>query len=136
MAISKVRIDKWLWSVRIYKTRTLATTACKKSNVKINDKAVKPSYLLTVGKEVQVHKNGYNLVYQVDKLIGKRVGAPIAAECYTDLTPADELSKYDDWFVGKAKPEVREKGTGRPTKRERRELDEFKGTIIFGDEEE
>lgn len=133
--LKKVRIDKWLWAVRIFKTRTLATETCKKSNVKINDKSVKPSYLLTVGETVGVHKNGFNLTYKVTGLLAKRVSATLAQECYEDLTPASELNKYNEWFVGKARPEMREKGTGRPTKRERREIDEYKSMVFEGEEE-
>lgn len=134
-SISKIRIDKWLWSVRIFKTRTQASEACKKSNVKINEKAVKPSYMLTVGETLHVHKAGFNLTYVSKALISKRVGSPIAVTCYDDLTPASELNKYNDWFVGKARPETRERGTGRPTKRERREIDGFKDSR-FGEEQE
>lgn len=122
----KVRVDKWLWSVRIFKSRTLATTACKSSKVKINEVAVKPSFQLEGGEILHVRKNGFDLQFKVDKLIEKRVGAPIAVECYTDLTPAEELNKYQDWFVGKAAPEKREKGAGRPTKKERRTIDRYK----------
>lgn len=67
------------------------------------------------------------MIFKVVKLIHKRVGAPIAKECYEDLTPAEEMNKFKDWFVGKAKPEFREKGAGRPTKRQRREIDKYKG---------
>lgn len=134
-SLNKVRIDKWLWAVRIFKTRTLATTQCKKGNVKINGKSVKPSYLLTRDETIEVHKNGFNLTYEVVDLLAKRVGATIAVECYNDLTPADELNKFNDWFVGKGKPEMREKGTGRPTKRERRDIDEYKDAVFWGEEE-
>lgn len=123
----KVRVDKWLWSVRIFKSRTLATTACKSNKVKIGDLALKPSSLLEGGEVLLVRKNGFDLQFKVDKLIEKRVGAPIAVECYTDLTPPEELNKYKDWFVGKAAPEKREKGAGRPTKRERRDIEKYKG---------
>ncbi|MEN0004052.1 MAG: RNA-binding S4 domain-containing protein, partial [Bacteroidota bacterium] len=99
--LEKVRIDKWLWSVRIFKSRTMATDACKKGNIKINDQNVKPSYLLTRGEIVQVKKNGFNLTFRVIDLLQKRVGAPIAQACYEDLTPAEEMNKYQDWFVGK-----------------------------------
>ena len=122
----KVRIDKWLWSVRIFKTRTLATNACKSGKVRINDSSVKPSYLLQVGEHIQVHKDGFYLQFKALKLISKRVGAPIAITCYENLTPEEELNKYNDWFVGKAQSERREKGSGRPTKKQRREIDEFK----------
>lgn len=124
--MKKVRIDKWLWSVRIFKSRTQATDACKARKIKIDDVNVKPSFLVVGGEHVHVKKNGFNLEFKILKLIEKRVGAPIAVTCYEDLTPQEELNKYKDWFVGKASAERREKGTGRPTKRERRDIDSFK----------
>lgn len=124
--MEKVRIDKWLWSVRIFKSRTLAADAIKAGKVKIGDAVAKPSDLVTTGQVVYVKKDGFNLEFFVKKLIEKRVGAPLAAECYDNLTPAEELNKYQEWFVGKSGIEWREKGTGRPTKRERREIDTFK----------
>lgn len=124
--LKKVRIDKWLWSVRIFKSRSMATDACKSGKVKINDTSIKPSYLLQREEIVEVRKNGFNLTYKVIDLIEKRVSATLAQPCYEDLTPAEELNKYKDWFVGKAKPETREKGTGRPTKKDRRSIDQFK----------
>lgn len=126
--MDKVRIDKWLWSVRIFKSRTLATDACKSGKVKIKGTSVKPSYLLERDQLVEVRKNGFELQFKVIDLIQKRVSAPIAQECYEDLTPAEELNKYQDWFVGKAAAEKRAKGAGRPTKKERRTIDEFKWT--------
>lgn len=122
----KVRIDKWLWSVRIFKSRTIATDACKSGKIKIDGVTVKPSYLVSRGEEIEVRKEGFNLRFRVVDLIEKRVGAPIAQKCYEDLTPEEELQKYNAWFIGKAAPEKREKGAGRPTKRERREIDQFK----------
>ena len=122
----KVRIDKWLWSVRIFKTRTLATHACKSGKVRINDNTVKPSYLLQKEEKIQVHKDGFYLQFKALELIQKRVGAPIAITCYENLTPEEELNKYNDWFVGKAQSERRKKGSGRPTKKERREINDFK----------
>ena len=74
METTKIRVDKWLWSVRIYKTRTQATDACKRNNVKIRSKAVKPSTLISTDEIVEVHKNGFNLTFKVLKLISKRVG--------------------------------------------------------------
>lgn len=124
--MDKVRIDKWLWSVRIWKSRSQATDACKSGKVKIDGVTIKPSYQVAVGETVQVRKEGFDMVYKVLKLIEKRVGAPIAETCYENLTPADELNKFKDWFVGKAAAERRERGAGRPTKRERRDLDRFK----------
>lgn len=124
--MDKVRIDKWLWSVRIFKSRTIATDACKSGKVKIKGANVKPSYLLEREELVEVRKNGFDLKFRVIDLIQKRVSAPLAQQCYEDLTPAEELNKYQDWFVGKAAAEKREKGAGRPTKKERRSIDEFK----------
>lgn len=124
--MDKVRIDKWLWSVRIFKSRTVATDACKGGKVKIKGESIKPSYQLQEGEVVQVRKNGFDFQFKAVKLIQKRVGAPIAITCYEDLTPKEELDKYKNWFVGKAAAEHRERGAGRPTKRERREIDRFK----------
>ncbi len=122
----KIRIDKWLWSVRIFKSRTLATDTCKSGKVKVEGEPVKPSYLLQVGEHVAVKKNGFNFEFKVLALLEKRVGAPQAQECYEDLTAEEELNKFNDWFVGKAPVERRERGAGRPTKKERRELEQFK----------
>ncbi len=124
--MKKVRVDKWLWSVRIFKSRTLSTSACKGGSVKLNDSKLKPSYLLVGGEVLKVSKNGFNLTFKVEKLIEKRVGAPLAIECYKNLTPEAEMNKFTDWFVGKSKGEFREKGLGRPTKRQRRDIDKFK----------
>jgi ribosome-associated heat shock protein Hsp15 len=129
----KVRIDKWLWSVRIFKSRSISTDACKKGKVVIDEKQVKPSYLLQRGEIVHVKKNGFNYTFKVVDLVSKRVSASLAQPCYENLTPEDELNKYKAWFVGKGRPEIREKGSGRPTKRERRELDRYK-TDWLGDE--
>jgi ribosome-associated heat shock protein Hsp15 len=128
--MAKVRIDKWLWSVRVYKTRTLAIDACKMGRVRIGDQPVKPSYLLAEGEVVTVRKDGFNLLYRPLQLIEKRVGAAIAAACYEDLTPEEEKNKYNAWFLneGSPTPEKRERGTGRPTKKARREIDQFKDT--------
>ena len=81
---------------------------------------------------MHVHKNGFNLIFEVVQLLEKRVSAPLAQAAYINQTSEEEMRKFEDWFVGKASPERRERGEGRPTKRERRELDEFKGEF-FGD---
>ncbi len=124
--MEKVRIDKWLWAVRIFKTRTLASDNCKKANIKINDVKAKASSQVTIGDKVGVHKDGFNLIFKIEKLIEKRVGAPLAIQCYENLTTEEEMNKFSDWFVGKAKPEIREKGAGRPTKKDRRTIEDFK----------
>jgi ribosome-associated heat shock protein Hsp15 len=122
----KVRIDKWLWSVRIFKSRTLASDTIKSNKVKVNDNEVKSSFLVQRNDVIVVKKGGFNFTFKVLDLIEKRVGAPIAALCYRDMTTQEELNKYNDWFTGKRNAETRDRGTGRPTKRERRDIDEFK----------
>ena len=126
MALEKVRIDKWLWAVRIFKSRTLATDSCKSGKVKMNEQNLKPSYLIQRDDVVQVRKEGFDLTFKVIDLLDKRVGAPRAVLCYENLTSEEELNKFKDWYIGKGSAERREKGAGRPTKRERREIDRFK----------
>ncbi|HQW02166.1 MAG TPA: RNA-binding S4 domain-containing protein [Saprospiraceae bacterium] len=122
----KVRIDKYLWSIRIFKSRTLATDACKEGKVKLHEENAKPSAMVTVGDIIDVVKDGFKLKYKVIQLIEKRVSPILAKPCYEDLTPEEEINKYKSWFIGKGGPERRERGAGRPTKRDRREIDEFK----------
>ena len=126
-----MRVDKWLWCVRIFKSRSKATDACKKSRISIGDNTLKPSYLVKVGDKLDVRKDGYHLEFLVKALIPSRVSATLAQPCYENITPEAELSKFRDWFIGKAAPERREKGAGRPTKRERREIDDYKDEIFL-----
>ncbi|HOY04966.1 MAG TPA: RNA-binding S4 domain-containing protein [Saprospiraceae bacterium] len=125
--MNKVRVDKWLWSVRIYKSRTIATDACKSGKIKVAGHGVKPSYQITEGDVVTVKKEGFTFEFRAVQLIEKRVGAPIAITCYEDITPAAEKSKYEAWFLN-ATPtnEKRERGSGRPTKKDRRDIDTLK----------
>ncbi|MEQ8704789.1 MAG: RNA-binding S4 domain-containing protein [Phaeodactylibacter sp.] len=127
--IEKVRVDKWLWSVRIFKSRTQATDACKSGKVHVNDSVAKPSQLIQREDNLKVKKNGFQFQYKVTDLIQKRVGAPIAQTCYEDLTPEEELNKYNEWFVGKGRTEFRDKGAGRPTKRDRRKIEQLKDKL-------
>ena len=117
-----VRIDKYLWSVRIFKTRTLATEACKKGKVTVDDMPAKPSRTVTGGDVVQVRKAPVTYSYKVLDPIEKRVGARIVHNYVEDVTPEEELKKLDlkdDFFV------KRDRGAGRPTKKERRLLDDL-----------
>jgi ribosome-associated heat shock protein Hsp15 len=100
----------------------------KSGKVKVNGDKVKPSSTVGIGDIVDVRKNYINYRFEVVKLIKKRVGAAIAVECYKDLTPEEELRKFEEWFNVTPVPERREKGAGRPTKKERREIDKFKGS--------
>ena len=124
--LEKVRIDKWLWAIRVFKSRTMSTDACKGDKVKLNAVNAKPSTLIVVGDTIEVKKDGFNYTYKVVQLLENRVSAILAAPCYENLTPESELKKFDEWFVGNAGKELRERGTGRPTKRDRRAIDKLK----------
>ena len=117
-----VRIDKYLWAVRLYKTRTLATEACRKGKVSMDDMPAKPSRTVTTGDVIQVNKLPVVYSYRVKDPIEKRVGAKIVEDYVEDVTSAEELHKLemkDDFFL------KRDRGTGRPTKKERRLLDDI-----------
>ena len=117
-----VRIDKYLWAVRLYKTRTLATEACKKGRITVDDMPAKPSRNITAGDVIEVKKMPVVYSYRVLNPIEKRVGARIVAQYVEDITPQEELQKLkmeDDFFI------KRDRGTGRPTKKERRLLDDL-----------
>ena len=133
--MDKVRVDKWLWSVRIFKSRSMATDACKSGKISIGEARLKPSFLVKGGETLSVKKNGFDLVIKVKELINKRVSATLAEPCYEDLTPAEEMAKFKTWFVGKTGIERRERGAGRPTKRERRDIEGYKLHQFFEDGE-
>jgi len=119
-----VRIDKWLWAVRIYKTRSIASDACRNGKVEIQDQKVKPSKSVSVGDIISVKKPPYRFTYKVCGLIGKRVSAKLAAAYYEDMTPAEELLKVKT--IHESAFFKRESGTGRPTKKDRRTIDRFR----------
>jgi len=133
MASTKLRVDKWLWSVRIFKSRSKATAACKNGRIKSGEQTLKPSSLIQAGQKLEIKKDGFNLTFEINKIISKRVSATLAEPCYTNLTPVEELDKFKNWFIGKGRPEIRMKGEGRPTKRERREIDSFKEELYLDD---
>lgn len=122
-ALQKIRIDKWLWAVRMFKTRSLASEACAAGKIKVDGDSVKASYLLKVGQTVHINRQGERSVLKALQLIEKRVGAPLAAQCYEDLTPPEEKDKLKFPAVFY---EVRDRGIGRPTKKDRREIEKFK----------
>lgn len=117
---ASVRVDSWLWSVRLTKTRAAATAACRAGHVRVRGERVKASAAVRVGDEVRLRVGGFDRIVVVRRLIVKRVGAPVAAECLTDLTPPPPPRAEVA-----AAPAQRDRGAGRPTKRERRELDRF-----------
>jgi ribosome-associated heat shock protein Hsp15 len=118
-----VRIDKWLWSVRVYKTRTKATDACNGGHVSVNDVAAKPSTKVDVGDVVTARRGERTLVHVVVKPVEKRVSAARAAECFEDRSPPAPPRSGPDQAVFAH----RDRGSGRPTKRERRDIDRLRG---------
>lgn len=117
------RVDKWLWAVRVFKTRTAATDACAAGRVTVDGEIAKPATRVGVGQEVQVRRRDRLVVLGVVEVISKRVGAPRAAECIDDRSPP--APGRDP--AGPGAEVVRPRGAGRPTKRERRQLEQFRG---------
>ncbi len=124
--MDNVRVDRWLWSVRLYKTRTLATKSCREGKVKLGSKKIKSAHLIKLGDVLSIIQSGVLLSVRVDRLILKRVSADIAKECYTDLTPSEEKKRHGEALARMHQVEWREKGLGRPTKRDRRRIGAFK----------
>lgn len=127
MVVDVLRVDKWLWAVRVYKTRTAATEACAGGHVRVADAAVKPSHLLKIGDEVSAKRGDQSLRYKVVALIDKRVGPQPAALCFEDLSPPAEPATVDTMFGPLTLAPRRERGAGRPTKRDRRDTDRLRG---------
>lgn len=119
----EVRIDKWLWAVRLYKTRSLATEACKKGKVLIQNVAVKPSRTVKVGEIVQVRQNPVVYSFKVIALAQNRMNAKLVPGFMENVTTPDQLELIE--LAKIAAQSCRARGTGRPTKKERRELDEY-----------
>jgi len=119
-----LRIDKWLWAVRIFKTRSRAADACKKGKVLIDDIQVKPSRIINVGEIILIKRPPVTYQFKVLGLLGKRQSAKIVIDYVEDITPEEEKVKLDiKRFTGF---ELRDRGIGRPTKRERRLIDDLK----------
>lgn len=124
MLIDKqIRVDKWLWAVRIFKTRKQATEACKKGRILIREQPVKPSRILRINDIIQVKKPPVVYSYRVTGLLAKRLSARLVKDYMVDITPEEELSKRkvrEAFFIS------RDKGSGRPTKKERRIMDKLR----------
>ncbi|WP_328957612.1 RNA-binding S4 domain-containing protein [Kitasatospora purpeofusca] len=116
-----VRVDSWIWSVRLAKTRSAAAAACKAGHVRVNGERAKPAQAVKPGDEVRVRQEGWERVVVVRKLIRKRVGAEVAADCLVDNSPPRPARE----FV--TAPGLRDRGAGRPTKRDRRDMDGLRG---------
>jgi ribosome-associated heat shock protein Hsp15 len=118
------RIDKYLWSIRQYKTRSIATEACRSGKVKIDDQAVKPSREVKVDEIITINLGQITKTILVKALLERRVGAKIAVDYYDDLTPQEEYDKAK--MQRETNYEYRDKGLGRPTKKERRIIERLK----------
>lgn len=128
----EARIDKWLWAARIFKTRSIAADACKNGRVMVNGVSVKPSRPLKVGETVHVRKPPVTYSFKVLKAIEQRVGAKLLPEIYENVTDPKqyeilEMSRISG-FVDRAR------GTGRPTKKDRRAMEAFTEPVFFDDE--
>ncbi len=123
---SELRIDKWLWAVRIYKTRTLAGDSCRAGKVKIEGIAVKPSRALKLGDIMTVSIGPLTRTLKVKALLHNRVSAKLVPDSLEDLTPVEEYERIK--FMHELNAEHRDRGTGRPTKKDRRFIDRLKGT--------
>lgn len=121
-----VRLDVWLWCVRLAKTRSAATADCRGGHVRLNGAPAKAAQHVRPGDEVRVRRPGVEHVFVVRRLVARRVGAPIARTLYEDLTPPPPPQMM-------ARPPRRDQGTGRPTKKERRELDHLLGRDVERD---
>lgn len=128
--MDEVRIDKWLWAVRVFKTRSIATDACRKGRVAIDGATVKPARILQRGVIVSVRKPPVTYSFRVLELIGSRVGAKLVPQYMENVTPREQYELLElqrvSGFVDRAK------GLGRPTKKDRRDLDQFADDLPEG----
>ncbi len=129
--MGEARIDKWLWAARIYKTRTIAAAACKKGQISLNGNQLKPSRMIKVGDVISVKKPPVTYSFLVKQTIEKRVGAKLIPEVLENVTPPEQYELLEmnriSGFIDRAR------GTGRPTKKERRSLDEFTAPEFLDD---
>lgn len=115
-----VRVDSWIWSVRLTKTRSMAAAACRAGHVRVNGERVKPAHTVRSGDEVRLRGEGAERIVVVSRVVRKRVGAPVAAECFVDNSPPPP-AREDILAIGH-----RDRGAGRPTKRDRREMERLR----------
>lgn len=130
--MQKTRIDKWLWAVRAFKTRTIASKACDTGKVKVNGNKVKSSFQVGEGMEISFVRVKQSYLYKVIMVIDKRVAAPIAATCFKDITTPEMVAENKKQQLIRSSSNIpRDKGLGRPTKKDRRDIDD-----VFADWEE
>lgn len=127
--MDELRIDKYLWSIRVYKTRTDATDACKGGKVRVNGSDIKPSKGVKVGDMITARKGAVMYTYKVLELIDKRLGAKLVPRYAENLTPQEELDKLrapvETFFL------KRDRGAGRPTKKDRRQMEDLWSNLSF-----
>ncbi len=123
----EARIDKWLWAARIFKTRSKASDACRNGKVSVNNKSVKSSYIVKIDETIEVKNPPIVRLYKVKGLAIKRVSAKLAVDLVEEITPQAELDKLKQFWKDPVRFifAPREKGAGRPTKRERRQLEKL-----------
>ena len=119
----KIRIDKWLWAVRLFKTRSLASTACENGKVRVQKQPVKASRMLKAGETIALRNGAFTYEYEVLQLTENRMAAKLVPEYCKDITPESELERIKLHALQRKLQDNR--GEGRPTKKDRRELDEF-----------
>ena len=128
----EVRIDKWMWATRIFKTRTIAVEACKKNRITVNDTPAKPSRMIKVGDIIQVSKPPVTYSFKVLDLTSNRVGAKVVADFLENITPPEQYKLLELQKIGGFVDRAR--GTGRPTKKDRRNLDNFNTPTFIDDD--
>lgn len=119
--VDGTRLDRWLWSVRLTKSRSEATDACRGGHVRVNGRPAKAAHTVVVGDRIEARIHGRERIVEVVRLIENRVGAPIAVECYADHSPPPPTKGDVPAFS------ERERGAGRPTKRDRRQIERWRG---------
>lgn len=124
----KLRIDKYLWAIRAFKTRTLAADACKAGRVKLDGNNIKPSHEIKLGEVYSISKGIERKVIKVTGFLENRVDAKTAVNFYEDITPVEQTQAFKSMFH--APVLIRDRGTGRPTKKDRREIDDLKGDFF------
>jgi ribosome-associated heat shock protein Hsp15 len=128
----EVRIDKWLWATRVFKTRTIAVEACKKNRIMVNDIPAKPSRMIRAGDIVSVRKPPITYSFKVLALTSNRIGAKLVPEYLENITPPEQYEILNLQKIGGFVD--RAKGTGRPTKKDRRVLDDFSGPVFIDED--
>ena len=129
---TEARLDKWLWAARIFKTRSIAIDACKNDRVTMNGQRMKPAHVIRIGDVIEIRKPPITYSFRVKQAIQNRISAKLVPDVLENITPPAQMELLElsriSGFVNRAK------GTGRPTKKERRELDDFTTPFFIDDD--